>query len=1249
MRVLYIEDCVMDADLARRALARRAPDITLDVVHTLQAGLTCLASPALPDVLITDLSLPDGSGLEALSYVREHALPVAVVVLTGTGDQDAAIAALKAGADDYLVKRNGYLEQLPGVLATALARFRDKGAGADAVLRLMYVQHDRFEVDLMRRHLAQHAPQIRLSAVASAQDALARLPTSPAGPADVDVLLVDYQLPGMDGLGLTHILRAERHLDLPIVLLTRHGNEDIVVRALKEGVDDYLARHETYLFEVAAVIEKVYRQAELRRERASLRAISERLTHLLATSPSLLYSMGVKQGLMSATWVSENITRLLGYNPEQALAPGWWTAHLHPEDRAKALLTSSSIFDTGTLSHEYRFLHADGSVIWIRDDAQLVYDAQGRPVEIVGTWINISEHRQAQERLQESEQRFRTLFEHTPSIAVQGYDRHRRVIYWNPASEALYGYTAAQALGQRLEDLIIPPPMRAAVVRGVQAWMDGGPPVPPSELVLQNARGAPVAVYSSHVMLRNIHGEPEIYCVDVNLQAQQRYKALQDARIAVLDQVMAHQTLPDVLLGIARRLEVLSPDMQVSILLLDTRSGCLTLGAAPSLPAFYNDAVEGLRPGPGQGSCGEAVWSGEPFIVEDIETHPNWTAFLAVARPAGLRACWSVPFKDDQGQVLGTFAVYYQAPRQPMAEDLDFIGEFARITSLAVQKIRASEALRQAAAVFENTRDGVLITDMTPSIVAINRAYTEITGYSQDDVLGHSPSVLKSGRHDRAFYQALWASVKETGHWQGEIWNRRKTGEIYPQSLSISTVHDEQGVARHYVGVFTDLSQIRQSEERLERLAHYDPLTGLPNRLLMQSRLKRAIEVAERHQQRVAVMYIDLDRFKNVNDSLGHTAGDALLVAIAQRLRNHLPEGDTLARLGGDEFLRISETLQQPEQAASLAQTLIEQMTRSFTLAGGHEVFVGLSIGISLYPDDASTVAGLLQHAELAMYRAKQMGGNTCQFHIEALTAAASGRLALETRLRHALDRDEFVLHYQPVVDVISGQTVGVEALVRWQPPGEALVPPGEFISLAEQTGLIVPLGAWVLRTACRQARAWLDAGHPLTLAVNLSGRQFKSVDVVELVRSALEDSRLPAAQLELELTESVLMDQVQASVATLDALKALGVRLSIDDFGTGYSSLAYLKRFPISTLKIDQGFVRGLPDDANDQVIAATIIAMAHSLGMDVIAEGVETQAQLDFLRSHGCEHYQGYLKSSPLPVAALEQLLGWKSLSKE
>jgi diguanylate cyclase (GGDEF)-like protein/PAS domain S-box-containing protein len=548
------------------------------------------------------------------------------------------------------------------------------------------------------------------------------------------------------------------------------------------------------------------------------------------------------------------------------------------------------------------------------------------------------------------------------------------------------------------------------------------------------------------------------------------------------------------------------------------------------------------------------------------------------------------------------------------------------------------ERLRQAAAVFDCTREGVLVTDHRGLIVHVNRAFIEITGYRRDEVIGQQPSLFKSGHHPPGFYQAMFATLEAEGEWSGEIWNRRKTGEIYPQWQTIRVIHDDFGRLSHYVAVFSDISAIKDSESELKHLAHHDPLTDLPNRLLFSDRAEQALASAQTHKRGCALLLLDLDHFKMINDSLGHNVGDRLLKAVAKRLQELVGPGITLARLGGDEFAVLAESCPQPAQAAALAQRILDAFKEPL-LIDGNQLFINASIGISLFPSDALSAEQLLRNADSALFKAKSSGRNGYALYTEELTAHAQQRVEIAFELRRALEQQELRVYYQPVHDLHSSLLIGVEALVRWQHPQRGLVSPAEFIPIAERTGLIADIDAWVMQQACRQMCQWQQSGVVLSfVAVNVSSRLFARRDLYQQVAQALHDTGLDPAHLELEVTESAVMDDPEVALEQMHRLRELGVRLAIDDFGTGYSSLLRLKRLPVQKLKIDQGFVAGLPWDEDDVAIVRVIIALARSMGMQVHAEGIEQVEQAAFLRGQACDLGQGYWFGRPVPVQDID-----------
>ncbi len=678
-----------------------------------------------------------------------------------------------------------------------------------------------------------------------------------------------------------------------------------------------------------------------------------------------------------------------------------------------------------------------------------------------------------------SEARFQKLFDEADAMSIQGYLPDGTVVYWNRASEHIYGYTADEALGQNLLDLIIPFEMREGVEAAVRWMFDSAQGIPPGRLDLKHKDGRAVPVYSNHTVVKVAGQTPVLFCMDTDMSA------------------------------------------------------------------------------------------------------------------------------------------------------LD----------------RAEAELRIAAIAFES-QQGMLITDANGIILRVNQAFTLSSGYSAEECIGQTPRLLRSGRHSVDFYIEMWRSILDKGAWQGEVWNKRKNGEIRADWVTITAVKDNKGRITHYVGTETDITQRKEAEARILHLAFYDPLTRLPNRRLLLDRLQQAVAASVRKQIAGALLFIDIDHFKTLNDTLGHDVGDLLLQKVAERLAACIRENDTAARLGGDEFIvmleDISPNLQEAaSQAEAAGNKILASLSQPYTLRR-HDYVGSVSIGITLFPTLESTTDELMKQADLAMYEAKAAGRNALRFFDPEMQAAVSLRAELVNGLREGLHKQQFRLYYQPQVDR-NGSIVGAEALVRWDCPARGVVSPAEFIPAAEESGLILPLGSWVLETACLQLATWANqpAAAQLTLAVNVSACQFSRADFVDQVLKIVSRTGANPHRLKLELTESLLIDKVDEVIAKMTALKAHGIGFSLDDFGTGYSSLAYLRRLPLDQLKIDQSFVRDLLVDPNSVAIAKTIIVLSQAMGLSVIAEGVETEMQRVVLDSLGCHAFQGYLFSRPLPVEKLAGLL--------
>ena len=543
--------------------------------------------------------------------------------------------------------------------------------------------------------------------------------------------------------------------------------------------------------------------------------------------------------------------------------------------------------------------------------------------------------------------------------------------------------------------------------------------------------------------------------------------------------------------------------------------------------------------------------------------------------------------------------------------------------------------------IYENTGEGIIIADSKGIIQAVNPAFTSINGYAADEVLGKMPSMLRSTRHNDDFYHAMWKKLNEEGKWSGEIWNCRKNGEDYPAWLNITAICDPQGKLQQYVGLFTDITEHKQVEEKLRHQAYHDQLTGLPNRLMYSEYLGLALLQAERRNQMCSVMMLDLDHFKSVNDTYGHEFGDKLLIIVAARLRESLRKEDTLARIGGDEFTVLVSLIDEINNVAHVAEKILAAFTLPVSI-DGTDIFITASIGMALYPNDGRDSETLLKNADAAMYRAKEQGRNNYHFYTADMNAQAQQRMSLENDLRWAIERGELAMYYQPKVGVKSGCIVGAEALIRWKHPTRGFVSPADFIPLSEENGLILPIGEWLLREVCGQISRWHDEGLVVPrIAVNLSGRQFQRQNLPDLLTRVIAETGIEADDLELELTEGTIMSNAEANIEMLVMLKRMGLSVAIDDFGTGYSSLSYLKRFPVDVLKVDYSFVRDITNDENSAELVRGIIDMAHGLKLKTVAEGVETQEQLEFLRKHGCDIIQGFLFSKAIPAEGFAALL--------
>jgi diguanylate cyclase (GGDEF)-like protein/PAS domain S-box-containing protein len=679
-------------------------------------------------------------------------------------------------------------------------------------------------------------------------------------------------------------------------------------------------------------------------------------------------------------------------------------------------------------------------------------------------------------------------------------------------------------------------------------------------------------------------------------------------------------------------------------MLLDESRTCLNVYAAPSIPAAGQAQLNGLKPGPNAGSCGNVIYRQEPVFVSDTLTDARWNDLRDLAVNFGLMACWSMPIRSSGGNVIGTFALSSFEHRSPSPFHRKLLEVGASIIGIVLERHYTQESLRLSDQVFDGSNEAIMITDTQQRIVRVNRAFSKVTQYAADEVIGQMPKLLQSGRHDVMFFQTMWQSIENFGHWQGEIWNRRKDGEIFPEWLNISAVRDADGKLTHYVGTFSDISDRKKIEARVEFLAYHDALTGVPNRVLLGDRMRQAIAQTAREGNMMAVCYLDLDGFKPINDTLGHDAGDQVLIEIAKRIGHTIRGGDTVSRLGGDEFAVLLLGLERGEECAATLDRLLDVVAQPFSI-GKQLIQVSASIGVCIYPLDDEDPDTLLRHADQAMYKAKQSGKNCFHIYDPALDQRAREQNEFLKTISLGLAQGQFELYYQPKVNLRSKALVGVEALIRWRHPVRGLLAPGEFLRHVENTDIDIEIGEWVISTALAQLDQWRIEGLDLEVSVNISGYHLESARFLERLQQQLAlYPALPAGRFQIEVLETVALNDITIVQEIIAACRKLGVEFALDDFGTGYSSLSYLSRLPVDVLKIDQSFVSAMLDDKGGMAIVQGIIALASAFERRTVAEGVETHEQYRALLDMGCEIGQGYVIARPMPVG---EIMNWKFAS--
>lgn len=851
------------------------------------------------------------------------------------------------------------------------------------------------------------------------------------------------------------------------------------------------------------------------------------------------------------------------------------------------------------------------------------------------------EHLGTLSTLSTNEQHFRAYFERS----ALGMTISRQDKSWLEVNQALcdmLGYTSAELLSTTWEALTHPDdiePNNSLFQHLIDGLLDDFT----LEKRLIKKSGEVIDVHLNVRAIRNTDGS-FAYAVSVTEDISLRKMAERREKIRqhTLEKVARGSSLEEIMSYVIESSEAIYPDSMCSILLVDKTGTRLLSSAAPSLPDFYKQAIQGSAIGINTDSCAAAAFSGERIIVKDIATDPAWKTCKQLDAKAELGSFWSEPIRSASGSVLGTFAIYRKQLGVPDQQEIALIESAANLLGIAIDRVRAEEELHLVSSIYTSISEAVLVTDINNKTIAVNPAFTKIHGYTLDDIRDKDPAFLNSGFHDADFIESMRKEIRLQGFWQGKVWSRRKSGEVFPKWLTINTIYNDQGDIQYYVSTSSDITNKVRSDELIWRQANYDFLTALPNRHMFQDRLEQEIRKSLHENSLLALLFIDLDHFKDVNDTLGHSMGDQLLIKAAERISNCVRETDTVARMGGDEFTVILPRLKTLLDGEKIAEHIISVLAEPYCI-NGESIYIGASIGIAFCPNDTVDVNQPVSNADQAMYASKALGRNRLSYFTQSLHDEARNRLQLINDMRSAVEMQQFELYFQPILDFSTGRVCKAEALIRWHHPERGMISPADFIPLAEESGLIVSIGDWVFKEAADKAKRWSEGlNAELQISINMSPAQFQSADLnITDWLTYLQKIGLATQQLSVEITENLLLNASDDVKSKLFQFRDAGIEVAIDDFGVGYSTLSSLKQFDIDFLKIDQSFIQNLDTEQNDLVLCEAIVIMAQKLGLKVIAEGIETETQHQLLLNTQCNYGQGYLFSRPLPAAAFEEFL--------